>query len=141
MPTLRHTEHFLNSCRSQKCLNTIIIHDKDNLYTSVELAKHLQRKKMTLVGTMRQNKKGVSQELIEDIKERPAKTTIVWFEEGGDMTLSLYKVLTKSRGDHVVIVLSTYQGLETLGVTKDDGHRKSAMFKFYDFTKDSYQEM
>ena len=90
---------------------------------------------------MRQNKKGVSQELIEDIKQRPAKTTIVWFEEEGDLSLSLYKVLTKSRGDHVVLLLSTYQGLETLGVTKDDGHKKSAMYKFYDFTKDSYQEM
>ena len=84
---------------------------------------------------MRQRRKGIDKSMIDDIKEKPVLSTVVWFEEGGDITLSLYKVKTKSRGDHVVLVLSSYKDLATLGVTKDDGQMKSAIFKLYDFTK------
>ena len=107
----------------------------DNLYTSIELAKELKKRNMTLVGTMRQRRKGIDKSMIDDIKEKPVLSTVVWFEEGGDITLSLYKVKTKSRGDHVVLVLSSYKDLATLGVTKDDGQMKSAIFKLYDFTQ------
>ena len=96
---------------------------------------------MTLVGTMRQRRRGVSQDLLNDIKQRPVKTTTVWFEEDGDLSISLYKVNTKSRGDHIVVMLSSYKGVETLGFTRDDGQKKSALFKFYDFTKDCYQKL
>ena len=95
----------------------------------------LKKKDITLVGTMRQRRKGLDQEMIEDIKQRPVLSTVVWFEEEGDLSLTVYKVKTKSRGDHTVLVLSSYEDLETLGVTKDDGQKKSAIFKFYDFTK------
>ena len=90
---------------------------------------------------MRQRRRGVSQDLLNDIKQRPVKTTTVWFEEDGDLSISLYKINTKSKGDHIVVMLSSYKGIETLGFTRDDGQKKSALFKFYDFTKDCYQKL
>ena len=99
------------------------------------MARELKKRDMTLVGTMRQRRKGVDKGMIEDIKQRPVLTTVVWFEEDGDLALALYKVKTKSRGDHVVLVLTSYKDLATLGITRDDGQKKSSLFKFYDFNK------
>lgn len=50
------------------------------------------------------------------------------------MTLNSYVVPTKSKGNRNVLLLSTVSPV-TLGVTKDDGVRKPAIYKLYDFTK------
>lgn len=49
------------------------------------------------------------------------------------MSLHSYVVNTKSKGKKNVLMLSTMPPL--IGVTKDDGKRKPAIMKFYDFSK------
>ena len=70
-------------------------------------------------------------------KDRPDKDTEVWFETdpSGPLTLTSYKTRTKSRGDTTVLLLSTYPEIPTMGITTDDGHKKSMAFKLYDYTK------
>lgn len=57
---------------------------------------------------------------------------IFWEKEDGDLSLSSYTVKT-SKGLRNVLMLSTMRPL--LGVTRDDGNNKPALYKLYDFTK------
>jgi hypothetical protein len=107
----------------------------DNLYTSVSLAEKLLEKKMTLVGTLRSNRKGITKEM-KNMDGREENSTVVWWEkERGKMTLTSYVVNTKSKGKKNVLVLSTIPALPDMGVTKDDGKKKPAVIKLYDYTK------
>lgn len=49
--------------------------------------------------------------------------------------MTSYCVVTKSKGKKVVLLLTNIPNLATLGVTKDDGKKKTALNKVYDFTK------
>ena len=90
---------------------------------------------MTFLGTMRSNRRGLSRTMIQTAG-REEKSTIVWHEkEQGRITLSSYAVRTKSKGMKCVLLLSNFPDMATLGVTKDDGHLKTSLFKLYDFTK------
>ena len=66
---------------------------------------------------------------------REDNSTIVYFEkESGKITLTSYMVPTKSKGKKCVLLLSNYPDLAALGVTKDDGKKKSSLFKLYDYS-------
>ena len=107
----------------------------DNLYTSVELAETLLARRITLLGTMRMNRKGLTKEM-KSTEGRDEYSTIVWHEvERGKMSIVSYVVNTKSRGIKNILVLSTLPNLSTMGVTKDDGKKKPAAIKVYDFSK------
>ena len=56
-----------------------------------------------------------------------------WDKDNTTLNVTSYVVNTKSLGKRNVLVLSTLNLI--LGLTKDDGKRKPAIFKFYDFTK------
>ena len=105
----------------------------DNLYTSIPLAQELMKRGLTCIGTVKFNRRGVPKE-IRAIKGREENSTVVWWEkEKQKMTLTSYVVNTKSKGKKNVVVLSTKPVL--LGLTKDDGKKKPAVIKEYDFSK------
>lgn len=104
----------------------------DRFYTSIELANWLLEKKMTIVGTINTNRKGVGEIKIMDERESQS-TKVYWEKEKGLISMTSYVVNTKSSGKRNVLVLSTVNPI--LGVTKDDGKCKPAIIKFYDYTK------
>ena len=104
----------------------------DNYYTKIDVAEWLLRNKITMVGTIQSNKKGVPKE-IKDTKDRePNSYEPLWEKKTGKVSLHSYVVKTKSKGVKNVLVLSTFDPL--LGLTKCE-KRKPAINKFYDFTK------
>ena len=73
-----------------------------------------------------------------DTKDRHDKSTVVWHKVDPStpyLTISSYQVRTKSKGDKIVLLLSSYPEIPTLGLTTDDSHFKSMAYKVYDFTK------
>ena len=73
-----------------------------------------------------------------DTRDRVDKSTDVWQKIDPAtpyLSISSYKVKTKSKGHKVVLLLSSYPDLATLGLTTDDGHQKTMLNKVYDFTK------
>ena len=106
----------------------------DNFYTSLDLVKVCDEKKMTVLGTMRSNRKGVHKEMV-NTEGREDNSTIVYFEkESGKISLTSYMVSTKSKGKKCVLLLSNYPDFAALGVTRDDGKKKSSLFKLYDYS-------
>ena len=92
----------------------------DNLYTYVALKKEVESHNMTFIGTMRSNRKGVTVEMLKKTN-RDEFTNVVWFEKyEGKWTLTSYCVHTKSKGKKIVLILSNYPNLPTMGVTKDE---------------------
>ena len=67
------------------------------------------------------------------IIEKIFSTTIHFEEESKDLALMSYTVKTKSKGKKNVLMLTTMR--PCLGITKDDGKEKPAIYKLYDFTK------
>ena len=107
----------------------------DNLYTSIPLAEIMwDQMKCTLVGTLKSNRKGLPKEVVNNYKKRESLSyEVYWREDKPYMTFHSYVVKSKSKGKKNVCILSTMTPI--LGVTKDDGHKKPAIYKFYDFTK------
>ena len=70
------------------------------------------------------------------IKNREPNSTIIWTEtERGRFTITSYVRVTKSKGVKNILLLSNDTEMAFLGVTKDDGFKKTALFKLYDFLK------
>ena len=89
----------------------------DNLYTSIPLAEKLLDRKITLIGTVRHNRKGVPKE-VKSLTGRTENSTEVWWESTkGKLTLNSYVVNTKSSGKKNIILLASAPPY--LGVTKD----------------------
>ena len=106
----------------------------DNYYSSVALANVCAEHNLTFCGTIRGNRKGVDQEFLK-IQGREVNSTVVWYEKfSGKLTLSSYCVSTKSKGKKCVLLLSNLPDIPHMGVTRDDGKKKSALFKLYDFS-------
>ena len=104
----------------------------DNLYGSIELAKMLLERNMTTVSTMRHNRRGIPKE-IKPVVNREENSTETFYETvSKKISLSSY-VVKNSKKMKNIIMLSTMDPL--LGVTKDDGKKKPAIFKVYDYTK------
>ena len=126
----------------------------DNLYTSLEVVKALREKQVSVIGTLRSNRKAVNckefwgkklflnilkiwflNQNISDVTGREQYSTEVWFDEetNGDLSLTSYCVPTKSKGSKMVCLLSTYPSLSTTGVS-ENRNKKSAVVKCYDYT-------
>ena len=105
----------------------------DHLYTSVSLAQWLLSQNITCVGTLQSNRRGIPNE-IKNVAERERFSyQCFWESSENKLVLHSYVVPTKSSGKRNVLLLSTVQPI--LGVTKDDGKKKPAIYKLYDFTK------
>ena len=103
----------------------------DRLYTSFEIANWLLEKNITMIGTFQANRVGIPP-LIKDVNNREILSNEIYWEDDGKTNLSSYVVKT-SQGKKNVLMLSTIDPI--LGVTKDDGKNKPAVYKLYDFTK------
>ena len=104
----------------------------DRLYTSINLAQLLLQKRMTCIGTMQQNRVGIPEDLKKTNDRELLSTRQLWEKTKSDLVLTSY-VVSSSKGKKNVLVLSTTKPLQ--GVTRDDGCRKPAVIKLYDFTK------
>ena len=104
----------------------------DNLYTSITLAQKLLQKNMTLVGTMRKNRKGIPKPLLSVDGREVESMVVIWEKEQHKISLTSYVTKTAS-GKKNVIVLSSQPVFP--GVTKDGGKKKPQIIKFYDFSK------
>ena len=79
------------------------------------------------------NRRGILDE-INIVTNREDFSQMIHFEEGKkDLALCSYHVKTKSKGKRNVLMLTTMRPM--LGITRDDGKKKSALYKFYDFSK------
>ena len=104
----------------------------DRLYTSIFLSVWLLDRKITSIGTLQHNRKGIPVELKVTKGKEELSSEIYWEKSKGKITLSSYIVNT-SKGTKSVILLSTHEPI--LRTTKDDNKKKPALFKVYDFTK------
>ena len=105
----------------------------DRLYTSISLAKWLLSNNITCVGTLQANRKGIPMELKSTSGSQLLSYECFWENENKKLVLHSYVVKTNSTGLRNVLFLSSMQPL--LGTTKDDGKKKPAIYKLYDFTK------
>ena len=103
----------------------------DRLYTSYELFQWLLEKKITAVGTIKNNRKCIPNE-IKSVNERNDNSYKCFWDDKGKTTLHSYVVRTKSKGLKNVLALSSMPPI--LGTTRDD-KRKPAILKIYDFSK------
>ena len=80
------------------------------------------------------NRRGIPDEIKIVTNHRDEFGQTIHFEEGKkDLALCSYHVKTKSTGKRNVLILITM--LPMLGITRDDGKKKHALYKFYDFSK------
>ena len=77
----------------------------DRYFTSVTIAHYLKEKKMTLIGTMRANRKGIPKELVE-MQNLDNKDIKFVYAKEDDMMLTSYVVKKKS-GSRNILLLST----------------------------------
>ena len=103
----------------------------DRLYSSFYIANWLLEKNITMVGTMQQNRVGIPPK-IKDIASREILSSETYWEKDGSTNISSYVVKT-SKGKKNVLMLATIEPI--IAVTKDDGKKKPAIYKLYDFTK------
>ena len=108
----------------------------DRLYTSISTTRWLLSHNITMIGTMQSNRSGIPNE-IKSMNDREDLSTIIYWCDDTNTVLSSYVVKTKS-GKKNVLLLSTMT--PTLGITKDDGKKKPAQYKLYDFTKGGTDE-
>ena len=91
----------------------------------------LLNKGITMIGSIMLDKSAIPQEL-KSIQSRQVLTVETFWHSEENKVLTRYVVKT-SKGLKNVMVLSSVESI--LGVTKDDGKNKAAIFKLYDFTK------
>ena len=126
--TLRLVDKYSEFCEVQGRNITV-----DNLYTSISLAKKLLERGITVVGTLRSNRKGIPKEVKDTAGREENSYMVLWDKESGKITLHSFVVKTKSKGMKNITLLSTHPPI--LGVTKDDTKFKPAIYKLYDFSK------
>lgn len=108
----------------------------DNFFTSHSLATELKKRQMTIVGTMRKNKKEIPSVLL-DMKSKPAQYSQFVFDHKLRATMVSY-VPKKNRS---VILLSTYHTRKKIDA---DDQQKPEIIPFYNSTKgavDTLDEM
>ena len=106
----------------------------DRLYTSISMANWLLNKKgMTMVGTIQANRIGVPAQLKDPINRKDFSNTIHYEKEAKDLVICSYTVNPKSSTKKNCLLLSSMRPL--MGITSDDKKQKPALFKLYDFTK------
>lgn len=105
----------------------------DRFYTSVPLAEWLFQHGITIVGTLQANRRGIPPAVKETAGRAEFSYQVHWSTTNRNLSLHSYVVKTKSTGPRNVLLLTTMKPI--LGVTKDDGKCKPAIYKLYDFTK------
>ena len=81
---------------------------------------------------MRQNRVGIPNEIKSTEGREFQSSETFWEKSKGDLSLTSY-ISKTSKGKKNVLVLTSTRPLQ--GVTKDDGKKKPAIIKLYDFTK------
>ena len=102
----------------------------DRYFTSVTLAQWCLEKKISIVGTMRTDRKGIPKEM-KNVNDREEKSTKYCHSEDNKLLLVSY-VDKKKSGKKNVIVLSTMH--KSVAVTRDR-RKKPNMIVLYDHTK------
>ena len=125
-----YTKHLVDKILEHKPLKGRNI-SMDRLYTSVAIARWLLEKDITTIGILQSNRRGIPPE-IKDISTREILSTETYWEQDGDLSLSSY-VVRSSSGKKNILVPTTMRPL--FGVTSDDGKKKPALYKLYNFTK------
>ena len=97
------------------------------------MAQWVLDRRITSVGTLQSNRKGIPAE-IKELKDRETNSyTIYWEKDNGILTMHSYVVKTKSSGKRNVLFLATLPPL--FATTKNDNKSKSAIYTLYDFSK------
>ena len=91
----------------------------DQLNTPISLAKWLLAKRITCIGTMQLNRKGIPDEL-KGTKNRELLSSEIYWDENSPLSISSY-------------IVKTSEGSSDF--RKDDGKSKLGIYKLYDFTK------
>ena len=100
----------------------------DRLYTSIPLAKWLLEKRITCIGTVQLNTKGIPDE-VKETKNRGLLSSEIHWDENSPLSISTYVVKT-SKGKKNVILLSTAPPI--LRITKDDGKSKLEIYTVHE---------
>ena len=83
----------------------------DRLYTSIPMAQWLLDRRITSVGTLQSNRKGIPAE-IKEIKDRETNSyEIYWEKDNGTLNLHSYVVKTKSSGSEMFYHCQQYHRL------------------------------
>lgn len=115
---LRLVSHIQNSGRNVTT---------DNFFTSVPLAEALLQKNLTLVGTMRKNKKEIPPIFVAKNRQRPVPSTMFGFSTSS--TICSFK----PKQNKLVVLLSTLHHDDTIDNSTDGG--KPEIVSFYNKTK------
>ena len=101
----------------------------DRLYRSMSIAKWIRDHSITVIGTLMTNRISIPDE-IKAVRHRTMFSTTIHFEEDNkDLALMRYTVKTKSKGKKNVLMFTTMR--PCLGITKDDGKEKPAIYKLF----------
>lgn len=111
----------------------------DHQYTSINLFEWLLERKVTAVGTIMVNEKGIPPELKTTEFRDNHSYAVLWETTQEKLSLHSYVVKSKRSGEKNILVLSTLISL--LAMTNKDSNRKPAIFKLYDFTKEGSNVM
>ncbi|KAF2906097.1 hypothetical protein ILUMI_00079 [Ignelater luminosus] len=100
----------------------------DNFFTSLDLARKMEKKNLTLLGTIRKNKPKLSQELVTT-RGRDVYSTKIWLSRQSHVSLLLFK-----KGK-VVTLLST---MHDSGQISETEKKKPQMILDYNKTKSAW---
>ena len=104
----------------------------DRLYTSIPLAKWLLERKITTIGTIQANRKGIPSEIKQVHNRDNGSYKVFWNEPEKNINLNSFIVNSKTTGKRNILILSTMQPI--FGISKDQ-KKKPALYKLYDYTK------
>ena len=103
----------------------------DRYFTSVTIAEWCLAKKISIVGTMKHNRKGIAPEM-KSLENREEKSVKWWFKEQDEKNMIVSYADKKKSGMKNIIVLSTMH--DDVRITKDV-RLKPNVIVFYDYTK------
>ena len=102
----------------------------DRYFTSVTIAQWALENKITIVGTMRLDRKGIPKEM-KSLENREERSVLYVFGSDEKILLVLYIDKNKCGKGNVVVVRTLH---DEVRVTKDDRKEKD-IHKLYDHTK------
>ena len=103
----------------------------DCYFTSIPLSEWLHAKKISVVGTLKENRIGIPKD-IKDIKGRAEKSTIVIHNNDGNTEKMMISYVDKKSGLKNILVLSTMHDVVKLS---SDERKKPHVMVFYDKMK------
>ena len=105
----------------------------DNYYTSLPLSDLCERNQISLIGTVKSNRKGFDKKML-DVRDRSVNSSIVWFEKTNKTKSITSTCVQTSKGKKALLIFSSYKGLSTLGVSTDE-KKKTALNRVYNYCK------